>query len=64
MMMQLNPAIPLTTPKGKGYAIVLLDYSQDHDLCWVVAQDNGEIWTWRNPEVRLQGNITMGRVNA
>jgi hypothetical protein len=58
---QLNPTIPMVSPKGKGYAIGVIDYSTEHHICWVVAQDSGEIWTWQNPEVRLQSNVTMGR---
>jgi hypothetical protein len=62
---QLNPTIPVITPRGKGYAIGMVDYSQDHDLVWIVAQDsNGEIWSWCNSEVRMQTNITMGRLNV
>lgn len=63
MIVQLNPVIPLETPKGKGYAWFLLDYGEEHHLMWVVAIDEtGEIWTFSNPEVRAQKNITMGRV--
>jgi len=63
MLLQLNPTIPLDTPKGYGQALALLDYSSEHHLFWVVAiDDTGEIWTFPNPEVRAQKNITMGRV--
>lgn len=62
-MLQLNPPIPLTTPKGEGYALFLIDYSPEYDLMWVVAIDGtGEIWTFRNQEVRMQKNITLGRI--
>lgn len=61
--MQLNPTIPLDTPKGPGFAHALIDYGQEHDLIWVVfINETGECWSFRNPEVRLQTNITMGRV--
>jgi hypothetical protein len=40
----------------------LLDYGEEHHLCWVVFQDDtGECWTWSNPEIKLQTNQTMGR---
>lgn len=61
-MLQLNPPIPLETPKGHGYAVVLLDYSQEHDLFWVVLQDSGEVWTWRNQDVRACKNVSLGRL--
>lgn len=59
-MIQLNPPIPLDTPKGRGYAYLLIDRSQDHHLEWVVFIDaTGECWTFQNPEIRLQPNVTM-----
>jgi len=62
MLLQLNPPIPVITPKGKGLAHVLIDYGPEHDLLWVVFQDeNGEYWTFNNKEVRGQVNVTMSR---
>jgi hypothetical protein len=60
---QLNPPLPLTVlDKGKGYAIGVIDYGQEHNLIWVTAlDDSGEIWCAPNPMVRFQGNWTMGR---
>jgi hypothetical protein len=64
VILQLNPTLPLTTPKGEGYAVALIDYGEDHDLKWVVIQNKtGEIWTWNNSEVRGIKNITNGRIN-
>jgi hypothetical protein len=64
MIVQLNPTIPLVTPKGEGYAVAVIDYGEDHDLKWVVIQtETGEIWTWNNGDVRGVKNITSGRVN-
>lgn len=60
-MIQLNPPIPVDTPKGKGFAHMAIDYSQEHDLIWVVFIDEtGECWSYRNQEVRLRKNITLG----
>lgn len=64
MIKQLNPSIPLDTPKGSAQAWFLLDYSPEHDLYWVCATDEtGEIWTFANHLVRAQKNITLGRKN-
>ena len=60
-MIQLNPPIPVMTPKGPGLAQVLIDYGAEHDLVWVVFQSDGECWSWRNQDIRAQSNITMGR---
>lgn len=60
---QLNPPIPLMTPKGSALAHMVIDYGAEHDLLWVCFQDDsGECWSWANPEIRAQKNITMGRV--
>jgi len=62
MILQLNPTIPLETPKGKGFAHFILDYSQEHEMIWIVFIDEtGECWSFRNPEIRLQRNMTFGR---
>src|SRR5688572_8472374 len=62
MMLQLDPTVPMMTPKGSGYALFVVDYSQEHHLMWVVAlDDGGEIWMFENPEVRVQSNFTLGR---
>ena len=62
MMLQLNPALPMTTPKGSGWAHFVIDYSQEHNLLWVVFLDsNGECWTFSNKDVRMDKNYTLGR---
>ena len=64
-MLQLNPPIPLVTPKGEGLAVMVIDYGPDHDLWWTVivhsGPHSGEIWTYPNPQVRGVENITLGR---
>ena len=63
MILQLDPTIPLNTPKGKGFAHFVIDMGQEHHLFWVVFIDlSGECWTFANPEVRIQANATMGRL--
>jgi hypothetical protein len=67
-ILQLNPTIPVVVDvhnddnwKG-GYAIALIDYSQEHHIMFVVALDeDGSVWTVENPRVRLQRNISLGR---
>lgn len=61
-MLQLNPPIPVMTPKGKALAHILLDYGVEADLIWTVFQDDtGECWSWSNKDIRAQKNITIGR---
>jgi hypothetical protein len=62
-MLQLNPPLPLNTPKGEGFAHFLIDYGPESDLYWTVfITETGEIWTFANREVRASKNITLGRV--
>jgi len=62
MILQLNPPIPMRTPLGKGMAQMVIDQGIEHDLFWVVFQnDTGECWCWGNQDIRAQNNITIGR---
>jgi hypothetical protein len=62
MMLQLDPPIPVETPKGEGQAVVLIDYGPDYDLLWVVFDKvSGECWTFNNSKVRAVRNITMNQ---
>jgi len=62
MITRIDPPLPLLTPKGNGFAHFLIDYSSENHLIWVVFIDEtGECWSFSNPEIRLQKNITMGR---
>ena len=64
MITQLNLPLPLITPKGNGWAHFLIDYGVEHDLIWVVFQnDTGECWSWLNRDIKLQNNITLNRKN-
>lgn len=61
VMLQLNPPIPMDTPKGAARAFLVIDPGTEHDLQWVTFIDaTGECWTWRNKDVRLRPNQTMG----
>ena len=62
MILQLNPPLPVTTPKGTALAHFLIDYSIESHLYWTVFLDNsGECWTFANPEIRMSTNPTVGR---
>lgn len=63
-MLQLDPPLPLNTPKGEGFAHFLIDYGPESDLYWTVfITATGEIWTFANHQVRASKNITLGRLN-
>lgn len=61
-LLQLDPPLPVETPKGKALAHVMIDYGPEHHILWVCFQDEtGEIWAWSNPEVRAQNNPSLMR---
>jgi hypothetical protein len=62
MITQLNPPLPIVTPKGKALAHIIIDTGIENEIQWVCFQDaTGECWTWKNPQVRAQINFTHGR---
>jgi hypothetical protein len=62
-IIQLEPTIPVYIPHKniKGYALGWIDYSQEHNLIWVCALENSEIWLLENHQVRVQYNETLNR---
>lgn len=62
MITQLNPPLPLETPKGHGLAHFVIDYGPESHLLWVVFLDEGGgCWTVPNPEIRMQSNWSLKR---
>jgi hypothetical protein len=61
MLTQLNPPIPVSTPKGSAWAIGIIDYGPHWNLQWVTfIKETGECWTFLNPQIRQEGNYTFG----
>lgn len=63
MITQLSPMIPIVrvSDSMEGYAFLVIDYSQEHNLLFTCAMDNGEIWTLSNKEIRFCKNISLDR---
>lgn len=63
MILQLNPTIPIirVSDNMKGYAFLVIDYSQEHDLIFTCAMENGEIWSLSNKDIRITDNLSLGR---
>ena len=62
-MLQLNPMLPIVriSDNMEGYAFLVIDYSQEHNILFTCAMDDGEIWTLSNQEIRFQKNISLNR---
>jgi hypothetical protein len=60
-MLQLDPPIEVDTPKGKGYAEVIIDYGLESDVHFMCLINNGEIWVYPAKDIRTTKNISVGR---
>jgi hypothetical protein len=62
-MLQLNPMIPILRISDgmEGFAFLVIDYSQEHDILFTCGMNNGEIWTLSNKEIRFCKNISLNR---
>lgn len=65
MVTQLNPMLPIINRESgeKGYAFLVIDYSQEHYLLFACAMDDGDIRTYDNREISVQNNESLGRIN-
>lgn len=59
MILQLSELIPMKTPLGDGYAI-LVEGGQ-HDQYWTIALDTGALVTFRQDQIRIADSYTHGR---
>jgi hypothetical protein len=61
VILRLEPAIPLNTPKGYALAHFLQDMGDERDLVWICFHEDGQIWSWSNEDVRACKNMTLAR---
>jgi hypothetical protein len=63
MILQLNPMIPIVRKSDgmKGYAFLVIDYSQEHYTLFVCGMDDGDIWLLDNRQISMQNNPSLGR---
>jgi hypothetical protein len=54
--------IEVTTPKGDGVILYMLDYGHESNTIYTVILDStGEFWQFTHREIRAKSNITFGR---
>jgi hypothetical protein len=52
----------VTTPKGDGVILYMLDYGHESNTIYTVILDStGEFWQFTHREIRAKSNITFGR---
>lgn len=58
--LQLRELIPVTTPIGDGYAIIV--ELGEHDNYWTVVMNNGALVTFQQQKIRVCRSYTHGRM--
>lgn len=56
--------IPITRKSDgmKGYAFLVIDYSQEHYTLFICAMDDGDVWLLDNRQISMQNNPSLGRL--
>ena len=61
MILQLDPAILVETPLGRGQAIFIIDYGMHQNTCWVVAlAKDGIVKHFDCNDIIISTNYTYG----
>lgn len=58
--LQLSELIPVTTPLGRGLAMII--ELGEYDNYWTVALDNGAIVTFKQEKIRVSRSYTHERL--
>lgn len=62
MIHEFTNRIEVTTPKGDGIILYMLDYGHESNTMYTVIIDStGEFWQFTHKEIRAKSNITFGR---
>jgi len=59
LLIQLTELIPMKTPLGDGYAIML--EANGHDYYWTIALENGALITFTQDKIRICRSYTHHR---
>lgn len=55
-------SLEVQTPKGLGRVWLITDYgAQTEKLFLVIMNETGELWEFRNKDIKATSNLTMGR---
>ena len=62
MIHEFTNRVEVTTPKGDGVILYMLDYGHESNTIYTVILDStGEFWQFTHREIRAKSNITFGR---
>ena len=62
MIHEFTNRIEVTTPKGDGVILYMLDYGHETDTIYtVILNDTGEMWQYCHKDIIVKPNITFKR---
>lgn len=62
MIHEFTNRIEVTTPKGDGVILYMIDYGHESNTIYTVIIDaTGEFWQFTHKEIKAKSNITFGR---
>lgn len=59
---ELRQNIEVITPKGRGHIFLVTEYGLEIEKIFTVILKSGEIYEFKNSELRAVQNMTMGRI--
>ncbi len=63
-IIEVEQQIEVETPRGRGRIWLVTEYGSEIEKIFTILLHNGEIWEYKNNDIRLTSNITMGRTNS
>jgi len=60
MMLQLNPTIPVKTPKGDAEALIIIDYGVNVNSVWLCRMKGGKVLHFYSDDILIYDNPMNG----
>ena len=60
-IIEVQQQIEVETPRGKGRIWLVTEYGSEIEKLFTILLHNGEIWEYKNNDITLTSNTTMGR---
>ncbi len=61
IVLELKQPVYVVTEKGEGYIWLVTEYGVEMEKIFTIILNSGEIWEYRNNQIRVSNNVTMGR---
>jgi len=61
IVLELQQPVYVITPRGEGYIWLVTEYGVEMEKIFTIILNSGEIWEYRNNQIRVSNNVTMGR---